>query len=140
VFGSGLVKGLGITWRRLLRRPVTELYPYEYKNPPECSRTFLAMHVDDEGRPACRACNTCIVGCPDHALRLVKDPENNRAASEFLVNSGRCNFCGFCVENCPYDALYFSQDYERATYDKATLIYHLIENGVCTHEGEVKPR
>ncbi|HEY5506241.1 MAG TPA: 4Fe-4S dicluster domain-containing protein [Coriobacteriia bacterium] len=137
MFGSGLAKGLGITLRRLFRHPVTELYPFEHKDPPECSRTFLAMRVNEEGAPACRACNTCIVGCPDRALRLVRHPEDNRRALGFVVNSGRCTFCGLCVENCPYDALYFTQDYERATSDKGRLIYHLIEDGVCTHEGEV---
>jgi NADH-quinone oxidoreductase subunit I len=138
MFGSGLLKGLRITSRRFLRRPVTELYPYEHKNPPECSRTFLAMKHTDEGAPACRACNTCVVGCPDHALRLVKDPDDNRRALEFVVNSGRCTFCGLCVENCPYDALHFTQDYERATYDKSTLVYHLIDEGACTGQGEVE--
>jgi NADH-quinone oxidoreductase subunit I len=136
MFGSGLAKGLLITSRRLLRRPVTELYPFEHKDPPACSRTFLAMHQNDEGAPACRACNTCVAGCPDGALRLVKDPEDSRRAVEFVVNSGRCTYCGLCVENCSFGALYFAQDYERATGDKAALIYRLIEGGSCTHEGE----
>jgi NADH-quinone oxidoreductase subunit I len=137
VFGQGLLKGLGITMRRAVGRPVTELYPFQHKNPPANSRTFLAMHVTEEGEPACKACNTCVVGCPDHVLRLTKDPENNRRAVEFVVNSGRCCFCGLCVENCPYDSLYFTQDYERAIGDKDALIYHLIVDGRPTREGEV---
>lgn len=135
MFGKGLLKGLAITMRRALGRPVTELYPYQHKNPPANSRTFLAMHVTDEGHPACNACNTCIVGCPDHVLRLSKDPENNRRALEFVVNSGRCCYCGLCVEACPYDALYFTQDYERATQDRDSLIYYLIREGRSTHAG-----
>jgi NADH-quinone oxidoreductase subunit I len=123
--------------RRALGTPVTELYPYQHKNPPAVSRTFLAMHVTEEGEPACKACNTCIVGCPDHVLKLEKDPENNRRALEFVVNSGRCCYCGLCVENCPYDSLYFTQDYERATRVKGDLTYHLIEDGRSTHQGEV---
>jgi len=140
MFGKGLLKGLRITARHLVGTPVTELYPYAHKNPPAASRTFLAMHVTDEGEPSCKACNTCIVGCPDRVLVLEKDPENNRRALQFVVNSGRCTYCGLCVENCPYDALYFSQDYERATRDKSDLIYHLIEDGVSTHQGEVEPK
>jgi NADH-quinone oxidoreductase subunit I len=136
VFGSGLAKGLAITMRRLLSGPVTELYPYEHKVPAPASRTFLAMSADAEGNPACRACNTCIVGCPDHALRLVKDPEDPKRPYWFAVNSGRCTFCGLCVENCTYKALHFTQDYERATYDRATLIYYLVHEGRHTGEGE----
>jgi NADH-quinone oxidoreductase subunit I len=135
VFGSGLINGLRITMRHVLGRPVTELYPFEHKNPPANSRTFIAMHANEDGAPACKACNTCIVGCPDHALRLVKDPDDSKRALEFVVNSGRCTFCGLCVENCPFDSLYFTQDYERATRDKADLIYHLIDEGECTHQG-----
>lgn len=138
MFGSGLIKGLGITMRHALGRPVTELYPFEHKDPPANSRTFIAMHVNDQGAPACRACNTCIVGCPDRALLLVKDAYDPKRAEEFAVNSGRCTFCGLCVENCPFDALYFTQDYERATRDKGDLIYRLIDDGVCTHAGEVE--
>jgi NADH-quinone oxidoreductase subunit I len=140
VFGKGLLKGLGITARHLVGKPVTEVYPYEAKVLPAGSRTFLAMHVTDEGEPACKACNTCIVGCPDRVLKLEKDPENNRRALEFIVNSGRCTYCGICVEGCPYDALYFTPDFERATPDKGKLIYHLIEDGKSTHQGEVGPK
>jgi NADH-quinone oxidoreductase subunit I len=136
VFGSGLVKGLGVTVRHLLGRPVTELYPYEHKVLAANSRTFLAMHTNEEGAPACRACNTCVAGCPDRVLVLVKDPDDSRRAREFIVNSGRCTFCGLCVENCAYGALYFTQDYERATRDKGALIYHLIDRVRPTGEGE----
>ncbi len=40
------------------------------------------------------------------------------------------------MENCPFGALYFTQDFERATYDRGELVYHLVENGRATHEGE----
>jgi NADH-quinone oxidoreductase subunit I len=115
---------------------VTELYPYDHKVLTPASRTFLAMYATEEGDPACRACNTCIVGCPDHVLRLEKDPDDNRRPLEFIVNSGRCTFCGLCVENCPYDALHFTHDYERATYDRGTLVYHLVHKGAHTGEGD----
>lgn len=137
MFGQGLMKGLAITMRHALGKPVTELYPYAHKNPPVNSRTFIAMHVLESGESACRACNTCIVACPDKVLRLVRNPDDNRHAIEFVVNSARCCFCGLCVEICPYEALYFTQDYERATADKDDLIYHLVEDGHPTHKGEV---
>lgn len=138
MFGSGLIKGLGITWRRLARGPVTELYPYERKTLPAASRTFLAMSAGEEGGPACTACNTCIAGCPDHALRLERDPGGERRPATFTVNSGRCTFCGLCVENCPASALHFTADYERATTDRGTLIYDLVRDGRLTGEGEEK--
>lgn len=140
MFGSGLIRGLGITARRLRQGPVTELYPYERKVPPAASRTFLTMRVTEDGAPSCKACNVCVVGCPDSVLRLVKHPEDNRRALDFVVNSGRCTFCGLCVENCPHGALYFSQDFERATTDQSTLIYHLVADGRATLEGQAVER
>lgn len=140
MFGSGLVKGLRITLRHLRRAPVTELYPYAHKQPVASSRTFLAMHANEDGTPACKACMTCVTGCPDRVLRLEKDPDAPRQAREFVVNSARCTFCGLCVETCPYHALYFTQDYERATTDRATLIYRLVDAGELTHEGEGERR
>jgi NADH-quinone oxidoreductase subunit I len=136
MYGRGLLKGLRITARHTFSRPETELYPYERKKLPEASRIFLAMKCDEEGNPACRACNACIVGCPDGVLKLVKDPDDPKRPVEFVVDSGRCTFCGLCVEGCPFSALYFTQDFERATSDRDDLVYHLVQDGRATHEGE----
>lgn len=136
MYGKGLFKGLGITASRLWRPVETRQYPYVQPELPPTSRTFLAMKVDEEGNPACTACLTCQAGCPDAAIRIEKDPENNKRAVTFTVNSGRCTFCGLCVENCPFDALHFTGDFERATTEKGDLIYRLISEGRCTGEGE----
>lgn len=136
MFGRGLARGLRITAKRIFRRPITELYPYERKTLPEASRIFLAMHTDDEGNPMCRACGTCIAGCPDRVLRLVKDPNDPKKPLEFWHDSGKCTFCGLCVENCPFGSLYFTQDFERATYERSELVYCLVAHGRATHEGE----
>lgn len=136
MYGRGLANGLRITAKRIFRRPITELYPYERKTLPVASRIFLAARVDADGQPLCRACGTCIAGCPDHVLKLTKDPADPKKPLELVCDSGRCTFCGLCVENCPFGALYFTQDFERATYDRGELVYRLVENGRATHEGE----
>jgi NADH-quinone oxidoreductase subunit I len=121
--------------KRLFRRPVTELYPYEVKHVAPASRIFLTMATDEAGDSLCRACLTCVTACPDHVLRLTADPEDKRRVAEFLVNSARCTFCGACVEGCTYGALEWSQDFERAVYDRDELIYALVRDGRPTGEG-----
>lgn len=138
MFGAGLIKGLRITGKRLVAKPQCENYPYEKeKYPlPKASRIFLAMKVDENGAPLCKACLTCEKGCPDHVIRITKDPDDPKKALDFTVNCGRCTFCGLCAENCPFDALHFTQDFERATFEKTALIYKLIDGGRATGEGE----
>jgi NADH-quinone oxidoreductase subunit I len=138
VFGSGLIKGLGITGKRLVAKPQCENYPFERElHPlPKASRIFLAMTVDESGAALCKACMTCVKGCPDNVIRIEKDPDDVKKALTFTVNCGRCTFCGLCVENCPFDALHWTQDFERATNVKADLIYKLIDDGAATGEGD----
>lgn len=132
MFGKGLLTGLRVTSRRMVGRPQCDLYPYNPKVLPTKSRTFLSMFADTTGVPACKACMTCQNGCPDHVIRIERDPEDRKKATSFTVDSGRCTFCGICEESCPYDALVFTGDFERATFDKDSLTYRLIEEGKAT--------
>jgi NADH-quinone oxidoreductase subunit I len=77
-----------------------------------------------------------VAGCPDRVLSLTVDPGDRRKAIAFAVDSGRCTFCGICVENCPSGGLYFTQDFERASLDRESLVYNLIHDGEATGEGE----
>jgi formate hydrogenlyase subunit 6/NADH:ubiquinone oxidoreductase subunit I len=75
---------------------------------------------------------TCQQTCPDHVIRIERDPEDRKKPVSFTVDSGRCTFCGMCEEACPFDVLVFTGDFERATYDKGTLTYGLIAQGRAT--------
>jgi NADH-quinone oxidoreductase subunit I len=77
-----------------------------------------------------------MTGCPDHVIRIDKDLDDPKTPLNFTVNSGRCTFCGICVELCPYSALHFTDDFERATFDRDTLIYKLVDCGRATGQGE----
>lgn len=132
MFPQGLLKGLGVTGKRMIGKGVCEMYPYRTKTLPPKSRTFLSMRATPDGKPLCTACLTCQQGCPDHVIRIERDPEDRKRAVSFTVDSGRCTFCGLCEENCPQGALTFTQDFERATYDRGTLTYRLIDDGKAT--------
>lgn len=132
MFPQGLIKGLGVTGKKLVGKGVCEVYPYRPKHLPPKSRAFLSMRATPDGMPKCKACMTCQQTCPDHVIRIERDPEDRKRAVLFTVDSGRCTFCGMCEEACPFDALTFTGDFERATYDKDTLTYRLIDGGLAT--------
>ncbi len=132
MFGEGLVKGLGVTGKRMIGRGVCDMYPYKRRVLPPKSRIFLSMRATPDGTPKCQSCLTCQQTCPDHVIRIERDPEDRKRALSFTVDSGRCTFCGMCEEACPYDALVFTQDFERATFEKGTLTYRLIDAGIAT--------
>lgn len=132
MFPQGLLKGLGITGRRSIGKGVCEMYPYRPKTLAAKSRTFLSMKTDPSGVAACKACMTCQQTCPDHVISIERDPEDRKKALTFTVDSGRCTFCGMCEEACPFDALVWTQDFERATYERGTLTYRLIFDGLAT--------
>lgn len=132
MFPQGLIKGLGITGKRAVGRGVCEMYPYRPKVLAPKSRTFLTMNAAPDGTPACRACLACQSTCPDHVIHIERDPDDRKRVLGFTIDSGRCTFCGLCEEGCTFGALTFTGDFERATYEKGTLTYALIEDGVAT--------
>jgi NADH-quinone oxidoreductase subunit I len=132
VFGKGLLKGMAITGRRMVGPTKCDMYPYQKRELPKKSRIFLTMKATPDGKPLCQACMTCVNTCPDHVIALERDPEDRKCAVSFVVDSGRCTFCGMCEEACPFDALTFTQDFERATYDRGVLTYALIDEGTAT--------
>ena len=50
---------------------------------------------------ACTACGACLLTCPEHALRPVREG----GAVTLAVVADACTGCGDCVEVCPVDAI-----------------------------------
>lgn len=120
-FGIGIAKGLSVTLRHLLRRPVTTQYPEQRLNP---SRRIRGNElIWDRGK--CTGCATCAKSCPQGTIRIVTSvsaEENKYAVEKFEVDTGYCIFCGLCVEACPYEALFMGYAYERARYRRNDLV------------------
>jgi NADH-quinone oxidoreductase subunit I len=126
-----LLRGLGITVRYILRRPVTTRYP-EVKTKVETrfkGRHWLTRYED--GLERCVGCELCVIVCPSQAI-YVKAAENTperqvskgeRHADQFQINMLRCIFCGFCEEACPTGAIVLGHDYELAGYTRQSMIY-----------------
>ncbi|MDR7482581.1 MAG: NADH-quinone oxidoreductase subunit NuoI [Armatimonadota bacterium] len=126
-----LVRGLLVTGRYALRRPVTIQYPDE-KTRVETrfkGRHWLTRYAD--GLERCVGCELCVIVCPSQAI-YVRAAENTperqvskgeRYAEEFQINMLRCIFCGFCEEACPTGAIVLGHEYELASSSREAMIY-----------------
>lgn len=128
MWGMGLLNGLRITMRNMLRGPITVKYPYEKLELPERARWAVAPRYDESGAPKCTACLTCVKTCPDHILDLeiTTAEDKTKHIDHFRYEVGACMMCGLCVESCPFDAILMSHNYELAVTDASALRYDLL--------------
>lgn len=129
--GAAILKGMGVTFRHLFRKPVTIKYPEQR---PAVAARFKGRHwltLYPDGDERCVGCELCVIVCPSQAI-YVKAAENTeekrvskgeRYAEDFQINMLRCIFCGFCEEACPTGAIVLGRDFELADYSRQSLIY-----------------
>ncbi|MBA4370366.1 MAG: NADH-quinone oxidoreductase subunit I [Coriobacteriaceae bacterium] len=128
MYGLGILKGMRVSWRNLMRGPITVQYPDERLTLPERARWAVIPLMNDDGAPRCTACMNCVRACPDGILDLsfVTREDKTKHIDTFRYEVGACMMCGLCVESCPFDALAMGHDYELATTDTACLTSTLL--------------
>ena len=120
-YGIGIVKGLTVTIRHLLRHPTVTQYPEQWLNVSQRIRGNELIW----SREKCTGCGTCAKTCPQGAIEIVTSTnlaENKYEVEKYQVDNGYCIQCGLCVEACPYDALYMGYSFERAKYRRGELV------------------
>jgi formate hydrogenlyase subunit 6/NADH:ubiquinone oxidoreductase subunit I len=120
-YGIGIVKGLTVTIRHLLRHPIVSQFPEQRLN---TSRRIRGNELV-WSRQKCTGCGTCAKTCPQGAIEIVTATnlaDNKYEVEKYQVDTGYCIQCGLCVEACPYDALFMGYSYERAKYRRGDLI------------------
>ena len=130
MIGQGIAKGMMVTLKNLLRRPVTVQYPEErVRQHPRFRGEDFVWYEE-----RCTGCASCAKYCPLGIIRIVTRPsgtepqEGDKYAVEvFDIDLARCMFCGLCVEACPYDALFMGSGFERARYRRAHLVISVDE-------------
>jgi len=120
-YGIGIAKGLSVTIRHLLRRPITTQYPEQRL---VTSRRIRGNElIWDKNK--CTGCATCAKTCHIGAIKIVTKANmvaNKYEVETYQVDTGYCIFCGLCVEACPFDALFMGYAYERARYRRGELV------------------
>lgn len=103
---SELLKHIG-------RRPVTLLYPFEKRPPPEGLR---GKHQWYSNR--CIGCGLCSQVCPAFAIEL---DGRGKDIKGITFDLGKCIYCAQCEEVCPVNAIKLTQEYENACYSHEQL-------------------
>ncbi len=125
------LKGFGVTFRQMLKKPVTIGYP-EHKTP--VYPRFRGRHRlwrFENGLEKCVGCSLCAAACPADCIRVVAEENahdhrvsaGERYARIYEINMARCIFCGYCEIACPFDAITLEHEYELSDYTRERLIY-----------------
>lgn len=130
IWGTGILKGMLITIRNMMRGPITVQYPKERLELPERARWAVQMKLDEEGQHKCTACMACEKACPDFIIKIdvLTGEDRSKQIQAWDYEVGACMMCGLCVEACPFDAIEMGQDYELATADESALCTRLLED------------
>ncbi|MDA8442179.1 MAG: NADH-quinone oxidoreductase subunit I [Peptococcaceae bacterium] len=124
MFGKGLAKGLGITFRHMFDKKITEFYPEDMPTLPPRTRSSLALNT-----PKCISCGMCSSACPNKVITLTtdKNESNKKFLTSYHMDLTRCLFCGLCTEACPTKALYTTTEFENAVYFREDMQWDMMQ-------------
>jgi NADH-quinone oxidoreductase subunit I len=127
--GQGLLKGLGVTLKTMLKPAMTVQYPHVKPDLPARTRGVIALKEEN-----CTVCYKCARECPDWCIYIDAHKEAHEPAGggrarsakildRFAIDYALCMYCGICVEVCPFDALFWSPEFEYAEYGVDELLH-----------------
>lgn len=123
-------KGLTLTFKQMLEKPVTVQYPEVKRKPPERTRGRHVLHRYEDGLERCVGCMLCQGTCPASAI-YIEPAENDkespnskgeRYAKVFDVDLLRCIFCGHCEFACPTNAITLENNTALAGYNRDSMV------------------
>ena len=114
MYGIGIAKGLGQSFKHAFRAPVTVEYPEQVRYMSPRARTNL-LWFDER----CTGCSTCAQACPDGCIlvQTSPNPDGSLNKERYEIDFRLCMYCGLCVEACPYEAIQVGGTYKDAVYD-----------------------
>ena len=128
LYGTGILRSILLSFRQMMRGPITLQYPHEKLVLPERARWAVQIKPHDDGRHTCTGCRACEKACPDYVIRLdiTTNADRSKVIDRWHYELGACMMCGLCVEACPFDAIRMGHDYELAVTDPALLVVDLL--------------
>ena len=117
-------RAMGVTFKNLLRRPITVRYPTVKRVYPDRFRGILALTYDPQtGEENCIGCRLCEYICPPQVIKVeMLKAEKRNFAKTFTLELYACEFCELCVQVCPTDAIIMIKSFDLATADRRELL------------------
>ena len=134
---KGMLGGLGVTFKTMLKPAVTVQYPHEREDPaPRCAWRHRAQGGELHRLHALLALVPRLV----HLHRGPQGEARHRGAKvvararvsildRFDIDYALCMYCGICVEVCPFDALFWSPEFEYSEPNIASLLHDKVRLG-----------
>ena len=127
--GKGLINGLAVTLKTMVKPTITQQYPDVQPDLPPRSRGTIALLEEN-----CTVCMLCARECPDWCIYIdshkeevvvpgAARPRQRNVLDKFDIDFSLCMYCGICIEVCPFDALHWSPEFEYAETDVLSLIH-----------------
>ncbi|MCG6899173.1 MAG: NADH-quinone oxidoreductase subunit NuoI [Gammaproteobacteria bacterium] len=109
-----LLKGMGVTGRRLFSRKITVQYPEEKTPQSNRFRGLHALRRYPNGEERCIACKLCEAVCPALAITIEAEEreDGTRRTTRYDIDLFKCIYCGFCEESCPVDSIVETRIFE----------------------------
>ena len=124
-----ILKGLVLTWKRIVGKRVTVQYPEEEREFGPLYRGVHRLNKDEQGRIKCVACEMCAAACPAHCITILAEevdwPDRDKVPKVFEIDMLKCIFCGYCIEACPEDAIHMTQEYHLVARNRKDMIFGL---------------
>jgi NADH-quinone oxidoreductase subunit I len=132
---TSLARGMKVTGKYFVRPGtiVTQQYP-ENRDTLKMFDSFkgeLILKHTEDNEHFCDACNSCARACPNGSIEIIskrevgEDGKSKRALDKYMYRLDTCTLCGLCVPACDQNAIAFSQEFEHAVFDKASLLKQL---------------
>ena len=117
-------RAMGVTFKNLVRRPITVRYPTVKRVYPDRFRGILALTYDREtGEENCIGCRLCEYICPPQVIKVeMLKAEKRNFAKTFTLELYSCEFCELCVQVCPTDAIIMLKTFDLATSDRREML------------------
>jgi NADH-quinone oxidoreductase subunit I len=119
-----IVKGLTITFKHLLRKPVTVQYPFEKVPMYPRYRGMHFLERYEDGTERCVCCGLCAKACPADCIYMEPSETSDGImyARVYEINLLRCIYCGLCEEACPEEAIFLGKEYEFSNYTRESFV------------------
>jgi NADH-quinone oxidoreductase subunit I len=128
--GLSLVRGMGVTFRRLFHPQVTVQYPRKKIPLSSAYRGHIELKIfEDTGTHKCIVCLNCEKTCPSGVIHVegVKQKEKGpKTATHYVIDFSKCSLCGLCVEICPTQTLQYSREYELVGETQSDCVIDLL--------------